>query len=85
MVDTPEALFDMLDALVDILETFVAIPEALVAISEAFADMSEALSPIRVDVVVAKLGSSPKAAANSLRVSKASGAVSTKLATCVFT
>ena len=41
--------------------------------------------PIDVAIVVAKLGSSPNAAANSSKVSNVSGAESTKLATCVPT
>lgn len=39
------------------------------------------LVPIEVDTVVAKLASSPRAAANSLRVSRAAGAESITAAT----
>jgi hypothetical protein len=44
-----------------------------------------ALSPILVVTVVAKLASSPRAAASSSRVSSAPGAELTKLATSVLT
>ena len=44
-----------------------------------------ALFPICVLIVVAKLGSSPNAAANSLSVSNVAGAESTMFATCVST
>ena len=43
------------------------------------------LVPIDVDTVVAKLASSPRAAANSLRVSRAAGAESITAATVVST
>jgi len=43
------------------------------------------LVPIDVVTVVAKLGSSPKAAASSFNVSSVVGAESTRLATAVFT
>jgi hypothetical protein len=43
------------------------------------------LVPIDVATVVAKLASSPRAAANSSRVSKAAGAEATTLATAVST
>jgi hypothetical protein len=43
------------------------------------------LVPIEVDTVVAKFASSPRAAANSLRVSRAAGAESITAATVVST
>jgi len=43
------------------------------------------LFPIEVAIVVAKLGSSPRAAANSFNVSSVVGAVSTRFAICVDT
>src|SRR5210317_785412 len=43
------------------------------------------LLPSAVEVVVAKLASSPRAAANSFRVLRVSGAESTVLAICVST
>jgi hypothetical protein len=45
----------------------------------------DTLVPIEVDTVVAKLASSPRAAANSLRVSRAAGAESITAATAVST
>ena len=48
-------------------------------------EASGALSPRFVAVVVAKFASSPSAAASSLRVFRASGAVSTRLETAVST
>ena len=52
-------------------------------LSNAFTDVST--FPKRVEIVVEKLASSPRAAANSFNVSNASGALSTKFATAVLT
>jgi hypothetical protein len=47
--------------------------------------LRDSLVAIELVTVVAKLGSSPKAAASSLRVSSVPGAESTRLDTCVST
>ena len=54
------------------------VPAVIVVVLRAF-------SPRDVDTVVLKLASSPKAAASSLRVSKAAGAESTRPDTCAST
>ena len=46
---------------------------------------ASALFPIAVEIVVAKLGSSPNAAASSFKVFNAAGAVSTRFATALLT
>ena len=59
--------------------SFVANQVSAVVVKSAVANFV----PIEAVTVVAKLGSSPKAAASSLRVSSVVGALSTKFATAI--